>query len=829
MEQALSLVAQWNEIMLEAVRNDGASPTPTTYHMHLTTAAVYDAWAAYDTDAYGYYTDIIRPASEHTEGNKEVAVSYAFYEMLIEMFPEQSTLFEDFMDSLGYDVTAVASGADDPIAVARAAVEGVLEARANDGSNFANDFADTTGYVPVNDPQEGTDAAPGGDDFAANSWQPLRVPTGTLRDENGTPIYDDNDPDSFVDQVALTPHWGSVDGFGLDSVGQILPPPPPQLGDDSPYTDGLGNLTTNDQAYRDQFSAVAQASADLTTEQKVIAEYWADGPRTEAPPGHWNQIAQDISSREGHGIDDDAKMFFALNTSLLDAGIATWGTKFTYDFVRPQSAIRNLFFDEEIQSWGGPDQGTQTILGQDWQPYQQTTFVTPPFPEYTSGHSSFSMAAAHTISAYVGTDAFYDGTTQSIYDLDSIAGTDLLGQYVATDLAFETFTGDPVVLQWDTLFDAAEDAGISRIYGGIHIQDGDLNGRVIGTQVAELGEARWNALFTRAGDDDLTGTEAGDMIIAGTGDDTVSGGAGDDTISGGAGQDNLTGGADADVFQDVVQDFFGDIITDFEAGSDSILFQDIEIERSALSVRENGSVLGIDADNSGAVDADEELTLQGGLSGGEFMAVATDGNTHVTFESFLPQLQDATAIDAAAVNGVINTTFFEGDGARDFAVTLNDTAAAGFDSALGVYEVDAAGDMVNVQLVFANSAAQDTKVIQDVSDGHQLGFFLVQDGADWAATLSDTDTLSFAAADAGAGNISDTAAPVLMLNGVATNEVVFHSLAAALNSDGLQHVLSGVDAGGTSITVGFEDLLGGGDLDYQDYIFSVASADSFIM
>ena len=94
-------------------------------------------------------------------------------------------------------------------------------------------------------------------------------------------------------------------------------------------------VTTNDQAYRDQIEEVLNVSATLTTQQKVIAELWADGPRTEYPPGNWNQIAQDIAIREGHGIDEDAKMFFALNAAVFDAGIATWEAKYAYDYNRP--------------------------------------------------------------------------------------------------------------------------------------------------------------------------------------------------------------------------------------------------------------------------------------------------------------------------------------------------------------------------------------------------------------------------------------------------------------------------------------------------------------
>ncbi|MEM8980751.1 MAG: DUF6851 domain-containing protein [Pseudomonadota bacterium] len=546
MSEGQSLVSQWNEVMLDAIRTDGASPTQTTYHMHLISSAVYDAWAAYDEKAYGHYSEIEADDKTPSEANKAEAISYAFHEMLTGFFPDQSDKFDTFMADLGYDPEAASPGTGSAAAVGLLAAENVRAARQNDGSNVENNFADTSGYVPVNGAEEGSPTGPGGDDFDPNHWQPLRVPNGTLLDANGNPTYDDNDPSTYNDQVALTPHWGDVAAFALPSGDAVRPDAPPQLGDFSEYIDGLGNVTTGNQAYIDQFTETMIASATLTTEQKVIAEYWADGPRTESPPGHWNQIAQDISLREGHGIDEDAKMFFALNAALFDAGIATWEAKYHYDFVRPQSAIRDLYYDQTIEAWGGPDQGTTTILAQEWQPYQDTTFVTPPFPEFTSGHSGFSMAAANTIAAFVGSDAFYDGTTLSNYDLDSVEGKDLIGQYVTTELAFETFTGEPVVLQWETLTEAAEEAGISRIYGGIHIQDGDLRGREIGADVADLAETQWTALFTMGGDDKVRGTKEADELLLGAGDDHAHTRKGDDIVKAGSGDDyvNLSAGND---------------------------------------------------------------------------------------------------------------------------------------------------------------------------------------------------------------------------------------------------------------------------------------------
>ncbi len=537
-----SLVAQWNELALEAIREGSAKPTATTYQLHVNSAAVYDAWAALDPVAYGHYSEISTGLA-NTEANKAEAISFAAFTSLSALFPNQLDRFEDFLIELGYDPVDAVAGTDTAAGLGTLATENVFAARAGDGSNFENDFADTSGYAPINSADPATGKVPGGENFNPNHWQPLRVPTGTVVDENGVPVIDNNDPGSYVDQVALTPHWGSVESFALESSDQFRPDAPPQLGDFSAYVDGTGALTTNDQAYRDQIAEVLDVSANLTTEQKVIAELWADGPRTESPPGHWNQIAQDIALRDGHGIDEDAKLFFALNAAVFDAGIATWEAKYAYDYIRPQSAIRDLYFDETVSAWGGVNQGTQQILGQEWQPYQNVTFVTPPFPEYVSGHSTFSMAAANTIASFVGSNQYYDGTSLSNYDLDGVDGIDLLGQFVTSELSFEDFgAGPPVVLQWDTLTDAALEAGASRIYGGIHIQDGNLNGLEVGSSVAANAEIRWQALFTRGGDDEIIAGPAGGLIIAGAGDDLVTGGPGADIVEAGSGDDMVSTG-----------------------------------------------------------------------------------------------------------------------------------------------------------------------------------------------------------------------------------------------------------------------------------------------
>lgn len=505
----LTFVSQWNEIALSAVSSGSARPTITTRQMFLLSAAMYDAWTAYDTVALPYRSSLAlkRPESEHTTENKKRSTSQAAYTILCDQFPEYESdthKFSGHMEELGYPVDSIADD-QTPDGIGILAAQAVLDGFEFDGSNWQNDYADITCdiypelYQPVNSPDPDDPNAVGGELFNLNCWTPLRVPTGTLTDENGNPIVDNDDPSTYTDQTFLTPHWGSVTPFALASGDQFRPQAaPPQCESSEPYTDALGNTSTNDSAWNSQFDQVLEFSANLTDYQKVIAEFWADGPRTESPPGHWNQLAHGVSERDQHTVDDDVKMYFALNGALFDAGIATWDSKRYYNFIRPVSAIASKYYDQIIMAWGGPDQGTQAILGQDWRPYQNPTFVTPPFPEFVSGHSTFSRAAAEILTLFTGSSQFYDGVTVTSQDVNFDGEPDMLGEYIARagTNAFEYGPASDVTLQWLTFEDAAIEAGISRVYGGIHIQDANIFGRdmgeAIGSQAYAKAQSLWN-------------------------------------------------------------------------------------------------------------------------------------------------------------------------------------------------------------------------------------------------------------------------------------------------------------------------------------------------
>jgi hypothetical protein len=429
-----NVVLQWDEELLQAVRALPPGPTVTARAIHVVHTAIFDAWAAYDARAKGTRlgSKLRRPAAERTLANKNKAISFAAYTALADLFPARQFDFAEQMTALGYKVDG--SDTSSAASVGATAARAVIDYRHSDRSNQLNGYADTTGYRPVNTGDTVVDPW---------RWQPIRVPLGT-----------------GPEQRATTPHWRNVKGFALSSPWQFSVPGPDRLqsGFDPKHIDNLVALTSN-----------------LTDRQKVTAEYWADGPRSEFPPGHWALIAQVLSRKRGHSLDTDAKLFFALGNALLDASIAAWAAKYRWDFVRPITAIRHRYKGKPVNSWLGPYQGYGTVQGEQWIPYQAPNVVTPPFPEYVSGHSTFSSAGAAILAKFTGSDTFGAGVTVT-------AGSSLFEPKTDAHPTGYTPAAD-VTLSWPTLTAAAKDAGLSRRLGGIHFQDGDEHGYNLGQKV----------------------------------------------------------------------------------------------------------------------------------------------------------------------------------------------------------------------------------------------------------------------------------------------------------------------------------------------------------
>jgi membrane-associated phospholipid phosphatase len=232
----------------------------------------------------------------------------------------------------------------------------------------------------------------------------------------------------------LLPQWAFVLPFALPASAFMRPPGPPLL--DSP--EWVAD-------YNEVKALGRSVGSARTPEQSLIALFWADGAGTETPPGHWNRLAQRVSADHGDSLEETARLFALVNIAMADAAICAWDAKYAYDFWRPVTAIRN----------GEADGNPATVADPEW-----TSFiVTPPFPDYVSGHSTFSGAAAAVLAGFYGTD-----------NISFTLGSDGLP---GVTRAFSSFTA------------AAREAAVSRLYGGIHFRTANEDGLSAGIAIGE--------------------------------------------------------------------------------------------------------------------------------------------------------------------------------------------------------------------------------------------------------------------------------------------------------------------------------------------------------
>ncbi|MCC6494567.1 MAG: vanadium-dependent haloperoxidase [Pirellulales bacterium] len=580
----------WNEHLLHAISIDTARPTVHARNLFYLSAAMYDAWAAYDStaDQYVFHEKHLDEADVVAARNK--AISYAAYNMILYRFvtgpagvgPGRSDTelnLRTQMTELGYDPDFTSTIGNSPAALGNRIAQALIDHGLQDGANESGNYASQPGtFAPVNPPLTFENPGTVMNDF--NRWQPLHF-LGNRIDQFGRPINE-------ATQKNLTPFWGEVTPFAMADADRGASGvyhdqgPPPQLGgpgdatfkqdavamiryssqldpndgvmiDISPASRGNSQLgsyeqvgyTTNPETNL-PYAPQLVKQADFA---RVMAEFWADGPHSTAPPGHWNEIRNDVSDQmtvlgipkriggAGPVVDDlewDVKGMFALNGGLHDAAIVAWNHKGVYDSVRPISFIRFMgqsgqssdpdgpSYDPNglplepglievitaettapgqrharlagnegkiaVRSWRGavdgvapfddPSEigGVDWILAENWMPYQLSSFVTPPFPGRVSGHSTFSRTAAEVMTLLTGTPYFPGG----------------LGGYhieMGGGLNFEYGPTTPLDLQWATYFDAADQAALSRIWGGIHPPSDDVPGRLAGH---EIGPAAWN-------------------------------------------------------------------------------------------------------------------------------------------------------------------------------------------------------------------------------------------------------------------------------------------------------------------------------------------------
>lgn len=577
---AQSIARVWDERALAAIRADTPHPPAQARNLFSFSVCMYDAWAAYDPNgAVGFVYHAKHSAADVAAARRET-ISYAVYRMQKERHaysrtaPATLAADDEQMAALGYDTNNISRDVSTPAGLGNTIYDAVSAWFINDGARQTNgrpypvvaipvaypDYPlNQGGYVYINPPL--ATALPGIDDGSGrtvvdvNHWQRLQIVNAV--DQNGFP--------QGPVQSYLGAQWLGVRPFALGRTDStkpwIDPGPPPFFGgathaqfvsnavevirrsseltpddgitiDISPASWGNNTLGANDGQGRPNNPATGQPYVPNLAKRgdfaRALTEYWADGPTSETPPGHWNVIANDVSDAPstvkkiggtGPVVDDlewDVKLYFALNAALHDAACAAWSVKRYYDGWRPLTAIRYLgglgqssdpaapAYNAQglplipnlielvtsasvasgrhpglspgkiaVLSWPGQPvnpatthQGVKWLHADTWTTYQRTNFVTPAFPGYISGHSTFSRSAAELLTAFTGSAYFPGG----------------MGSYTITSLVNEQGPSQPVTLQWATYYDAADQIGLSRIWGGIHPPADDFAGRRVGAQ-----------------------------------------------------------------------------------------------------------------------------------------------------------------------------------------------------------------------------------------------------------------------------------------------------------------------------------------------------------
>lgn len=439
---AANMAYKWGKIALELTANDTERfrprPTVTSRMLGLIWTAVFDAWTRYDSKAKPVYLQNVErvPENERNLKNKEMAISYAAYSAMLKYYFSDSLILQNKMKEFGYDPDNRSLDPATPAGIGNLAATAVISSRLNDGSNQTgimpgsngSIYSDYTGYHPVNSPDTLRDV---------KRWQPK--------------YFADGKGGRFA-PACLTPFWGKVKPLMLDSSNQFRCIPPPALGS---------------AQLEKEVTEVVQMQANLTNEQKGLVEFMRDGPKSVQQAGHWLIFAQDVSVRDNHTLDQDVKMYFAVEAAAMDGFIACWDTKMSYDFARPYTLVHHYFRDKKIKGWGGPGVGMVEMNGQEWRPYSPETFLCPPFPSYVSGHSSISGACAEILRLYTGSDKF---------------GIEIKRR--PGELTEPGNAGPEITLKFPTFTETANMAGISRVLGGYHIPCENEEGLKLGRNVA---------------------------------------------------------------------------------------------------------------------------------------------------------------------------------------------------------------------------------------------------------------------------------------------------------------------------------------------------------
>jgi hypothetical protein len=585
--QTHSIARTWNEMLLFSIRRDLGRPTIHARNLYHTSAAMYDAWAVYDATADQVIHQEKLTAADPAEARR-IAISYTMYRLLQHRFqfsPGVFTIFpalDQLMADQGLDPWYFGTVGNDPASLGNRIAQSYIDYGIADGANEANGYTNQV-YQPINPSMLMDD--PGNPNIVdPNRWQPLGLLS--FVDQNGNPIpggyppflsaewgnvtpfslrpsdmsvlerdaiqwnvYHDPGPPPFIDNAEDLYRWGfemvstwsahldPSDGVMWDiSPNSLGNSPLPPLGGERDFYDrvtgahGSAGYTVNPVTgapYAEQWVP----RGDYT---RILAEFWADGPSSETPPGHWFSIFNYTMDHPlferrfmGQGpeldpLEYDVKAYLALGGAMHDAAVSCWSIKGYYDYVRPVSAIRYLadqgqctdmtaanFNPEGINlipnlienvtaETTAPGQRHEHLAGSEGKvaikAWRGPTYITTPATDVAGVGWILAERwwpyqrptfVSPPFAGYMSGHSTYSRTASELLTL--LTGSEYfpggLGEFLAAQNQYLVFEDGPsvdVVLQWARFQDASDQCSLSRIWGGIHPPCDDLPGRHIG-------------------------------------------------------------------------------------------------------------------------------------------------------------------------------------------------------------------------------------------------------------------------------------------------------------------------------------------------------------
>lgn len=385
----------------------------------------YDAIAPYHPTAVGVYSNLgHRPASEATNRNRNIAIMFSSYGILMNRIPQAAAEWRAMMESVGLDPADAVENTTTPEGLGTLAAKGMIAARLNDGLNRTGTaggykynpepWRDYTGYKPVNTAYKLNDPS---------RWQPQMVP-GSYG--------------NFVEQTFQVPQMQDAKPIAYTGSARQFPIGPPKRSD----------YKHNPRAYQQQADEVLRASANLNDATKMNAETFND---KFFGIGAWGGYA---AIGAGH-LDLEHFVYYIATVEMatFDATIATWYWKRYYDAVRPTTAIQLLYGNKKVTAWGGPGKGTVSdITGKEWKTYLNL----PNHPEWPSGSTAICGSYAQAARSFLGKDAI-----------------DISYTYPAGSSKIEPGVTPKVdtTLTWTSWTQFSNRCGMSRFEGGVHFKD----------------------------------------------------------------------------------------------------------------------------------------------------------------------------------------------------------------------------------------------------------------------------------------------------------------------------------------------------------------------